>query len=233
MMELLQTNFQVVWELLLQIPMLWRFLLALSVTLFGMPWLIVRGLPWVLIKLSQTILFCIGYLVDFLLLPESLLSQYMRQKGYEPPQFLYLFGRLLGSIVDVFNLIYQTFDNVLRYALKKRWILKKGWLLALSVVFSIMWFFQPITKQASTRKPFFPLNPNIFPSNSNFSFVVQAGDGYANLRSSSSTKTTILAEIPNGTPVAILEQKRNSSNQLWYKVQVNGQTGWIFSGLIR
>lgn len=63
--------------------------------------------------------------------------------------------------------------------------------------------------------------------------IVQASDGYANLRNNPSTKTRILAKIPNGTPCKILGQETNSSGQLWYKVKLNGRTGWIFSGLIR
>jgi uncharacterized protein YraI len=62
--------------------------------------------------------------------------------------------------------------------------------------------------------------------------VVQAGEGYANLRSAASTEKSTVAEIPNGTEVEIIEQTRNSSGQLWYKVRVNGQEGWMFSGLL-
>ncbi len=231
-MELLQVSLEMAWELLLQIPMPWRFLLFLSVILFGFPWLIVRGLPHVLTKFSQTILFLFNALAVFLLLPESFLSQYIRKKGYQPPDVFYLFGVLLGLIVRLFDSIYQAFNNILRSALKKRWILRKGWLLTLSGIFSILWFSQPIMQQASTRRPLLPSKQNRLTPRPSPKFVVQAGDGYANLRSLPSTETTILAKIPNGTPVTILGKEMNSSNQLWYQVQINGRIGWIFSGLI-
>ena len=235
-MELLQISFKVTWELLFQMPMPWRFLLVLSVILFGIPWLIVRGLPWILAKLSQATLFLVHSLASFLLFPENLISQHIRRKGYQPPIVFYFIGYFLSLIVNLFALIYQAFDTIRKYALRRQWILKRGWLLTLSVVFSIVWFLQPSTQQASTRKSSLPSNTNGSSDNSYRSFVIQAGDGYANLRSRPSTfQTEILAKIPNGTPVKILEQETNSSNQLWYKVQINGsevRIGWISSGLI-
>ncbi|MGI2906556.1 SH3 domain-containing protein [Tolypothrix sp. VBCCA 56010] len=63
--------------------------------------------------------------------------------------------------------------------------------------------------------------------------IIQAEDGYANLRSLPSTEGIVLAKIPNGTSANILRQQTNSSEQLWYKVQVNGQLGWIFSDLLK
>jgi hypothetical protein len=62
--------------------------------------------------------------------------------------------------------------------------------------------------------------------------VVQAGEGYSNLRSIPSTETATVARVSNGTSVQIIEQRQNSAGQLWYKVNVNGQEGWIFSGLL-
>lgn len=63
--------------------------------------------------------------------------------------------------------------------------------------------------------------------------IIQAGDGYANLRSQPSTEVGIVAKrIPNGTSVKILEERTNSSEQLWYRVQVNNEVGWVYSGLL-
>lgn len=62
--------------------------------------------------------------------------------------------------------------------------------------------------------------------------TVNAGEGYANLRSSPSTETSTVAQVQNGTNVKIIEQKQNSAGQLWFKVSVNGQVGWIYSGLL-
>lgn len=62
--------------------------------------------------------------------------------------------------------------------------------------------------------------------------VIQAKDGYANLRSQPSTEVGSMMMVPNGTAVTIIGEQTNGSGQLWYKVNVNGQIGWIYSELI-
>ena len=62
--------------------------------------------------------------------------------------------------------------------------------------------------------------------------VVQAKDGYANFRSQPSTEVGSMMMVPNGTAIAIIGEQTNSAGQLWYKVDVNGQVGWIYSELI-
>ncbi|XGB42114.1 MAG: SH3 domain-containing protein [Nodosilinea sp. LVE1205-7] len=62
--------------------------------------------------------------------------------------------------------------------------------------------------------------------------VIQAKDGYANLRSQPSTEVGSVMMVPNGTAIAIIGEQTNSAGQLWYKVDVNGQVGWIYSELI-
>lgn len=63
--------------------------------------------------------------------------------------------------------------------------------------------------------------------------IVQASDGYANLRSYPSTEVAVLGKVSNGTSVTILSEQANTSGQLWYKVQVNGQVGWLYSDLVK
>ncbi|MBW4685431.1 MAG: SH3 domain-containing protein [Komarekiella atlantica HA4396-MV6] len=63
--------------------------------------------------------------------------------------------------------------------------------------------------------------------------IVQASDGYANLRVSPSTEVAVLVKVPNDTYVNILSEQVNNSGQLWYKVQVNDQVGWLYSGLLK
>nr|WP_242024302.1 SH3 domain-containing protein [Trichocoleus sp. FACHB-591] len=62
--------------------------------------------------------------------------------------------------------------------------------------------------------------------------VIQAGDGFANLRSQPTTEVDVVAKIPNGTPVVILNEQTNSSGQLWYQVEASGQVGWVYSDLL-
>lgn len=68
---------------------------------------------------------------------------------------------------------------------------------------------------------------------SSTSYIVQAGDGYANLRSQPSTEVASVSQIKNGTQVTVVDKQTNDSGQLWYRVEVNGQSGWIFSELLR
>ncbi|MCC5660220.1 SH3 domain-containing protein [Nostoc sp. XA010] len=63
--------------------------------------------------------------------------------------------------------------------------------------------------------------------------IVQASDGYANLRSYPSTEVAVLVKVPNGTSVTILSKQANTAGQLWYKVQVDGQIGWLYSDLLK
>lgn len=48
-----------------------------------------------------------------------------------------------------------------------------------------------------------------------------------NLRASASTSATILKSLPNGTVVKILE-----TTDKWYKVEVDGVTGWVSSDYV-
>lgn len=79
---------------------------------------------------------------------------------------------------------------------------------------------------------FVTANEQITNQSSTHNRVVQAGDGYANLRSYPSTEVEVLAKIPNGTSVTILSEETNSAGQVWYKVQVDGKIGWLYSGLL-
>jgi len=115
-----------------------------------------------------------------------------------------------------------------------------GKMLAMPLIFWVLVTAMPHIGKRGTHTNTFPLSSSSssskVPGNSfNLSsrLIVQASDGYANLRNNPSTKTRILSKIPNGTPCKILGQETNSSGQLWYKVKLNGRTGWIFSGLIR
>lgn len=76
------------------------------------------------------------------------------------------------------------------------------------------------------------ITESINTENQNEVLTVLAGDGIANLRSSATTESEIITQIPNGNTVIVLDEVTNSSNQLWYKVEVNNYVGWIFAGLL-
>lgn len=70
--------------------------------------------------------------------------------------------------------------------------------------------------------------PGLFPIDEKTG-VVSSVDGSANLRSSASAedRSNFITTIPNGTSVIILEEQRNDLDETWYRVQVEGQTGWM------
>lgn len=216
-MELLQTTYQFIWELLLQVQMPWRFFVSLFAILFVIPWFLLRGLPWILAMISKLILSFTNYLAIILLLPESFLSQQIRKQNREPPIIVYIFGRFLSAIIHIFYLINQTFESLFKYALTKRWLLKKGLFVTLSVIFSIIWVLQTdILSEWLSRKA-----------------MIYTTDGYANLRSSPSAKGKVIKQIKNGVQVIIIAEKTNSGGHIWYQVKVDGQTGWIYSKTVR
>lgn len=60
--------------------------------------------------------------------------------------------------------------------------------------------------------------------------------GSAVLRSDSSTTSTSLGTIPNGTKISISDYKAyrtDSKQEVWYKTTYNGKTGWISAGYVR
>jgi hypothetical protein len=63
-------------------------------------------------------------------------------------------------------------------------------------------------------------------------YVVEAGDGVANLRSGPSTEVDVLSQLPNGNRVQVRAQVTNADNQIWCELAAP-QQGWIFSGLLR
>ena len=143
-MEFLQTLLKLIWEVLIQIPMPWRFLIALIGFFAVSSWFILRILPWFALQISKIFSICISLLADLLLLPESFISQRIRQRGYEPPEVIYIFGKLIGSVVKMFELIHQGFDNLFQHLIKKQWLFGKVSFLIASATFLVMWFVRPM-----------------------------------------------------------------------------------------
>jgi hypothetical protein len=77
-----------------------------------------------------------------------------------------------------------------------------------------------------------PLTPSPTSESTGVVYDSDPSSPYANLRSSPNLSDNILIEVPNGTPVTILEESI-TDGRVWYKVQVGGQTGWIASSLRR
>jgi hypothetical protein len=151
-MESLRVLLKLIWEVLIQIPMPWRFLIALIgfFALFSL--FILRFLPWFALQTSKILLISVNFLVSLLLLPESYISQRIRQRGYEPPAVIYGFGKLVGSVVKIFDLIHQVSDDVFQYVIKKQWLFRKSWFLIASATFLLMWFVRPILRSNSAAQ---------------------------------------------------------------------------------
>jgi hypothetical protein len=145
-MESLRILLKLIWEVLIQIPMPWRFLIAL-IGFFALSSLfILRLLPWFALQTSKILLISVNFLVSLLLLPESYISQRIRQRGYEPPAVIYGFGKLVGSVVKIFDLIHQVSEDVFQYVIKKQWLFRKSWFLIASATFLLMWFVRPMLR---------------------------------------------------------------------------------------
>jgi len=59
--------------------------------------------------------------------------------------------------------------------------------------------------------------------------------GSSNLRSFPDLEdpNNILTAFPNGTPVIIIEESKNASDQVWYKVRVGKKEGWMNGKIIK
>ena len=96
-------------------------------------------------------------------------------------------------------------------------------------------------KEPSINPPSIPLTPTeTIPSptpslTDEKTGVVADADGSANLRAFPSTvsDSNILTTVPNGTSVTILEELKDDSGQIWYKIQVGRQIGWMAKGRIK
>jgi hypothetical protein len=104
--------------------------------------------------------------------------------------------------------------------------------------FSLQWKDQIISltnKQQLKQQQSRQLTPSNTPTSEESHIttkVVNAKDGYANLRSQPSTEVSVVRTLQNGTQVKILDNQTNGDGQLWYKVQAEEQMGWIFSDLL-
>ena len=55
---------------------------------------------------------------------------------------------------------------------------------------------------------------------------------HVNLRSEPNTQSSVVAEVHTGDDATYIEQKTNETGELWYRVSVGKNTGWVYSDLI-
>jgi hypothetical protein len=153
MIELLQTSLRVIWEPLLQIPMPWRMLLVLLVSIAIVSWLSLRGFPWLFKKLSQVGLKSANFIADILLLPENWISQKVRQKGKNPPAILHWIGFSISGIVYAAHQIERSADKLFISAQnKKRWLPKKRTFCLVSIIFLMTGVIRPFLGETAVAK---------------------------------------------------------------------------------
>jgi hypothetical protein len=152
-MEFLQNSLRVVWEPLLQVPMPWRMLLVLMVSIVIMSWLSLRGFPWLFKTLSQLGLTLANFIANILLLPDNWISHKFRQNGKNPPAFLYWFGSLLSGIVGA---AYQIKINAEKLSViaqnKKHWLPNKQTFFLVLFLFLMAAIIRPFLGETAVAK---------------------------------------------------------------------------------
>ena len=147
MSDILQSLFKPLAEILLQIPMPWRALTILLISIPTFSWIFLRASPWLLAKFSIAFLF-------LLLLPDFLLAQKVRQNKQEPSLNLYLFGSLISQIFRFFYDINQKLERLFEYLLKKRWLPQIRWLVMVGIVVPFIWYARPLFGDTAVAKLF-------------------------------------------------------------------------------
>lgn len=154
MVEILKTIIQAVRDLLSLIPMPWRAIIFLLLSIPVMSWLVLRGIPWLLAKFFQLFLLFVEFFASLLLYLEFLLSKYKRKQNYKPPDINYIFGDVLSGIVSILHEISLKLHIVQQYAFTKRWSPRKCrlWLFIVGLILSLAWFFRPIFGETTVGK---------------------------------------------------------------------------------
>ncbi len=142
MIEFLQAIIRPIWELLLHIPMPWRTLVVLFLLTPVLSYLVLRAFPWLFAKFSHILLISAELLAKVLFLLENLLTQQIRLRGRQPPDFIYIFDDLLSGMLRMIHAVTQQLDKVLEYALKKQWIPRKRWFVIPGII--ILLLIEPI-----------------------------------------------------------------------------------------
>jgi hypothetical protein len=166
MTELLQTLIRPLWQLFMPIPMPWRSVIILLLLMPILSWLFLRAFPWlftqvlkllILIKLPQLILNLAQFVARILLLPEYLITQSLRKRGFQPPHFIYIFDDLITWIVNTINQACTLLDKILKKgniilnsALKIRWMPRRKYSFLLAVFLLFLWFIRPQLDEKNT-----------------------------------------------------------------------------------
>jgi hypothetical protein len=166
MTELLQTLIRPFWQLFMPIPMPWRSVIILLLLMPILSWLFLRAFPWfftqvskllLLIKLPQLILNLAQFLASILLLPEYLITQCLRKRGFQPPHFIYICDDIITWVVNTINQACTLLDKILKkgniilnFALKIRWMPRRKYSFLVAAFLLLIWFIRPQLDEKNT-----------------------------------------------------------------------------------
>lgn len=145
----MQFLFQKMWELLLPIPMPWQIILIFFLAMPFVPWLMLRCLPWILVKLLQVLVIFTEFIVQSFCFLEYKITQNIRKRKQKPPEILYILSDVLVGSVRIAQFFKINSERLYLTMSDIPWILRqKGWY-TLPVIFLPIWFVFPHLNNSS------------------------------------------------------------------------------------
>jgi hypothetical protein len=126
MIELFQSMTSFIWQgIILIIPMPWRFATILLLTLFILPWILLRGLPITISYSSKILLRLAVSLFNGLFQIEGLITQKIRRKNSNIPPIIYILGDLITELLSVCDKFVALLDKLIKNITTYRWSMPK------------------------------------------------------------------------------------------------------------
>lgn len=142
MSEMLQEAIKGIWEILVQIPMPWRTVLAILIIVIIFYWPVWRSFLWLVKKLGSLLLFFFESVASILLLPEYWVTKQLRRVGLRPLPGTYLFGDLLQSTITLIH------SGTIKLA-EKQWHLPKWLALLIIIAPMLLWYVRPVLDETT------------------------------------------------------------------------------------
>ncbi|UKP00516.1 hypothetical protein [Nostoc sp. UHCC 0870] len=158
MTELIQSLIRPLWQFLMPVPMPWRSAIIVLLLIPILSWLFLRAFPWLIAQLSQIMLIIklpkfvlqmVQIFGSILLLPEYLITKFIRQRAFQIPFFIYIFDDVIIATVsfaaqacEVLDKILQKSTKIAIYAFKIRWFSSQVLLLIPSSLI-LIWYLRP------------------------------------------------------------------------------------------
>jgi hypothetical protein len=129
LINVIKRGIRAFWEMSLSVPMPWRASLVIVVIILFSYYGGWRLLSWLIEKLGFVLLAVVESIVSLILLPEYLLTRWLRQHDRRPWPGTYVFGDILQAVVIfVHNWIEKSAE------VRDQWRLRKVWAIVLLIV---------------------------------------------------------------------------------------------------